>query len=258
VKLNQASGDGGGIYVEGHAWLKLVNTVVQSNQGGNGGGIAVSGASVEAINQPRVDIKQSSQVIDNVASGAGGGIYVAAPNATGVDLFQIADSLVSQNKAQLTGGGLYMATSADMPGKIANSEFLGNQSVTGSGGAFFTGARLVCTASNFNGTTGGAACGYAIAVNASVETSPVAVLNCWVANNRYLPPPPPPGSPPPPPLPSSAVDTGTGKIEFTTCTITGNDGHGVRGTVVSGGSNWVENSATSSTGWQDYPIDIVT
>ena len=56
---------------------------------------------------------------------------------------------------------------------------------------------------------------------------------------------------------SSAVSTGTGTIKFTGCTVWGNDGHGVSGTVVSGGGNFVFNSSTTSTGWFAWPVDNV-
>ena len=86
-------GQGGGILADGTA-LVLRDSIVESNEADEGGGIAIgAGAGASLI--------ERSAVRDNRADSAGGGIWTA----DGGDPLTIADSTVASNRAQPATGG---------------------------------------------------------------------------------------------------------------------------------------------------------
>jgi predicted outer membrane repeat protein len=157
------SGDGGGIFLDitaargfggGSGWISFGS--VQNNVASNGGGIAVSGAALMRID--------SSQIVDNQASGNGGGFYVVQPaNARGfgggsswisfgsswegnsaanggaaylddAEAITITNSTFMTNSATIDGGGIYLSDAAALT--INGSQFVANRA-DGDGGGLY-------------------------------------------------------------------------------------------------------------------------
>jgi predicted outer membrane repeat protein len=253
----KTTGVGGGIDFGGSGHGTLHNVVINGNSAdGGGGGIYMSGSTIDAdVGEPRLVMDGNSQITNNSTQGQGGGIYVGAPGIGRTDYIRIRDSSINQNDAKLEGGGLYFATvgSANaVDAAITNSNILENRSIEKNGGGIYTGAKLIVTGTTINGNKGALLAGYAIAVDTSAVAIPLELSQCQVNNSLHIPV----GGGQPDPN-SSAIDAGKGGIKFTGCLIMNNSGHGVSGTVVSGGGNFVMNSSTTSTGWLPFPLDQV-
>jgi predicted outer membrane repeat protein len=97
VENNQASVDGGGLYLFGNPAKEIVNSVVISNTADTaGGGIYVEG---------QIDISQTAVAYNDAADG--GGIWT-----DGIDTF-VSNSTISNNAAK-NGGGVYIELTGAM------------------------------------------------------------------------------------------------------------------------------------------------
>jgi hypothetical protein len=263
----QTTSMGGGIYVDTSARLTLSNVVVNGNKAsGDGGGIYIARSWASVGTDTRILIQNNSQITSNTSlGGRGGGIYFGEPSISGTDRVNITGSSINQNTSQLAGGGLYFETvdsAGQMTATISSSNINENRALAGNGAAIYTGAKVTVDGTNFIGNVGGLFSGYTIAQDASVETKPLTFTNSWFQNNHYTPLGPGGGGEGPSREDSGtqgyAINSGTGTIGFTGCTIIDNDGDGVYGQVESGGGNTVTNSAATSFGWLPYPEDNVT
>lgn len=94
IAENTASGNGGGVYIDGHSSsvtdeadlfeLEMTGGTIQSNTAANGGGIFANGEDSDLKYQPRLFI-QGGSVSQNTAKDTGGGLY----------LHYLADTLIS-------------------------------------------------------------------------------------------------------------------------------------------------------------------
>ncbi|KAK3269074.1 hypothetical protein CYMTET_22465 [Cymbomonas tetramitiformis] len=161
VALNHAtSGHGGGIFGSMHARLHVrgAGTAVVSNsaQSGNGGGIF-------ACKLGEVNVSNGAEVVDNLAGGAGGGIYTEG-------LAAVMGGLVARNAAMSTdGGGVHgEAVVLDVSAGVMNNTALEGQG----GGIHATGnvsiARGSSVSSNVARSSGGGVS---------------ALSNCWIEHS---------------------------------------------------------------------------
>ena len=120
VSGNTTSGVGGGIRISGGFPLDLTDSVVSGNQASEGGGIAALDTTVRLT---------GSAVLNNVASGDGGGIYSAGSS---VSSLEIVSSTVSRNTGGGSGGGIF--NSALTSTLIQHSRFSANKALSGDGG----------------------------------------------------------------------------------------------------------------------------
>lgn len=128
VNFNSATGNGGGIYLEGYnsqpeLWITS-NSEINNNQAAKGGGMYL-GAGYLNIEGGNSVI----QINNNKAVETGGGIYTSSNKE---NLFQ--GVLISNNSAG-NGGGMYTATSGNFI--IQDSAFINNSATNGNGGAIY-------------------------------------------------------------------------------------------------------------------------
>ncbi len=176
---NTSSSDGGGISYTGDGTLTLTNVLVNLNNAADGGGIEVISQGGGATLQ----MTAGSGVLNNSASGRGGGIYF---DATAIDgqLFLDATT-VKANHSQMSGGGIAfrgggavgLQTSAQI---LSNSAFIngGGLDIEGPSTAFdayFPGVSISGNSAGFNG--GGAYLQGGISANlASADDSGVGMI----------------------------------------------------------------------------------
>lgn len=175
IKWNYADRAGGGLYVANKSWCIISNETsdVVANTATNGGGIAVENGS-------RLDVLAGPDVCGNVASNDGGGIYlltsstchlrnastfvgfngvVLGPNVAGTNgggIFAsdsrveiVASSSVAHNKADWSGGGVYLTNSVCLVdgGNIGYRHNFThtNEANFGGGVLAYIGSRLILT-----------------------------------------------------------------------------------------------------------------
>jgi predicted outer membrane repeat protein len=103
IGANSATGDGGGVYVRAGSLL-VDNTVINGNSAaGDGGGVYVWAGSVLVGN---------TVISGNSAAGDGGGAYVHSHLLGGTSLLKLARSAVARNRANRSGGALYIGEDA--------------------------------------------------------------------------------------------------------------------------------------------------
>jgi MYXO-CTERM domain-containing protein len=127
ISGNTADGEGGGVYNEDTGGsLLFQRTVISNNQaGGSGGGIY--------LYDPDHDVTiEDSTISGNTAGGAGGGIYLYDTDG---GPFTIRGTTISGNSAQ-AGGGIFFY-GPDDPVVIQNSTISGNQATAGNGGGIY-------------------------------------------------------------------------------------------------------------------------
>jgi len=144
VHGNVASDDAGGVYASG--LVELTRVSIEDNvAGGRGGGLvgapsstlvldevtlrgnsAERGGGIYASDNAEIDGGQSTTVVDNTASLAGGGIYLSASTA--------AELVVESNDASETGGGIYVRESGTLTDVVLDT----NTAIKG-GGALLEG-----------------------------------------------------------------------------------------------------------------------
>lgn len=293
VSLNGADGDGGGIWVGQNGYLELRGTTVQINSAqGNGGGIAaVNPRQVWVV----ATAMQWSDINYNSAERTGGGLYLYGtgdinPNQAKLIIDQAKfdhntargwDSEGTPNGLG-HGAGLYLEwtgnTTNNKAVDISRAEITNNYAITGRGGGIYVRADTKFGAGvKVNDNWAGRKDGEGIYVSAPAKVDGQNALE--VKRNLYMPPQPPPGgeggeldpdpgdpiSTPETPidpeddpnyLPSAIYIEEGAEFLLAGAVIEDNDGHGVRGIVISLGNNYVENSLTTSSGW--IATDTVT
>lgn len=124
LSSNTATTDGGGLYVSGGG-LTVVGAVIEENTAGNaGGGLYAARA---------LSVTDGTLRANDAVSGAG--IYFAVSSGT----LALTDTLVTENVATGFGGGLYVANrgAANCSGTTAGSDgFLNNAAASGGGGVY--------------------------------------------------------------------------------------------------------------------------
>ncbi|PXX88367.1 hypothetical protein DIT71_17455 [Marinobacter vulgaris] len=148
ISSGKSSGDGAGIYSEGHLTLNA-SRVSGNNADGNGGGIFVTEDASLTLTEGSIDsnnagdegggiYSESDVILDNVtvsdnqAQWGGGGIYVDA----GID---IKDSNIRKNSSTRGGGGVYGSAYGGATAIIENSHFEKNTTKGNGGGILWDG-----------------------------------------------------------------------------------------------------------------------
>lgn len=179
----RVDGDGGGVLVSGNASLQLIDAAVVDNvASGRGGGIYAD-ASV---------VLDNSSVSGNVAVAAGGGIYSYLGEAT------LVDATVSGNDGGGLGGGLAVGAvqsqgatisgnSADvgggvytlMPSRLSNTTVSGNAARISGGGIYASGAMTLSfsTVASNSVGSGGAGAGLVVFFDGNSATATIISSN---------------------------------------------------------------------------------
>jgi predicted outer membrane repeat protein len=136
---NQATEDGGGLYIKGQASLHLDGTRVANNSAGmNGGGLARRGHNSEYIGPIDLNggefvantaqrsgggifvtnsiLLTRTQLLGNIAESNGGGLLVAAGDAT------LVNSLLGNNRASTAGDGIYLENRDGIGNPVEDSQ----------------------------------------------------------------------------------------------------------------------------------------
>ena len=151
---NQATGNGGGVYVSGErstftmngsasvAYNKAISgTGSYTSDGGNGGGVYVKGTGVSVSNNGTFTMNKNASVTGNTAKN-GGGVYVKSGKFEMNDNASVSSNTASGNTAdQGNGGGVYVKSgtfemnySASVTGNTATNT--GSTTNTTYGGVF--------------------------------------------------------------------------------------------------------------------------
>ncbi|MCK9486925.1 MAG: cadherin-like beta sandwich domain-containing protein [Dehalococcoidia bacterium] len=150
LESNIATGSGGGIYASLVSGSNTItNSVLRANQAPNGGGAYIGQGTLEL---------DATRVVDNIAAGGGGGMFVNNSRVTAIDsLFQgntssgvggairqiqgnaviLVDSAITGNTAS-AGGGVHSTIQGSYPTLVVRGSVLsGNIAGPGFGGAIF-------------------------------------------------------------------------------------------------------------------------
>lgn len=281
VTDGKAEGDGGGIWVGTNAILTLTATHVSYNIAkGNGGGIASANAKEIWI---LGTAGQQSVIQANTAEKDGGGVWFTGAGAVNQTKLTIDRTKIHYNSAEGkgavggNGGGLYLEwsgnTTNNKPVSIERTEITNNFTWKGyAGGIYLRASTTFGTGVKVLDSRAGMKDGIGILAFPSTKNdfNGVEIKGC-----RYVDPNPPPSSPhvggeggelvsevfldpedDPDYLPSAIYISEGAEFVLSGAIIEDNDGVGVRGMVISLGSNYVENSLSSSSGWTG--TDVVT
>jgi hypothetical protein len=133
---NRTEARGGGLFIDADfstqvgASVEIVGSTITGNVAvaGDGGGVAAFGSG-------DLSIKRSKITRNNTTGpgGDGGGLYLDRENTT-----SITGSLIGQNAAELSGGGIFAVSALELRG----TEIIGNSAVLESGGGINSGAAL--------------------------------------------------------------------------------------------------------------------
>ena len=153
VRFNEASTDGGGLYMDGDGRLELIGLIngntadqdgggiyaaageirgagmtVSGNDAANGGGIHATGVDF--------DVADANSVISNEAANSGGGIYLAFSNleSTSVSLFRFGLDVLANTAGTGDGGGLFIDSSDISLNALAVTD---NAAQSGAGGGIY-------------------------------------------------------------------------------------------------------------------------
>lgn len=156
---NQATGNGGGVYVSGErstftmngsasvAYNKAISgTGSYTSDGGNGGGVYVKGTGVSVSNNGTFTMNKNASVTGNTAKN-GGGVYVKSGKFEMNDNASVSSNTASGNTAdQGNGGGVYVKSgtfemnySASVTGNTATNT--GSTTNTTYGGVYVSGTK---------------------------------------------------------------------------------------------------------------------
>ena len=211
---NQASNRGGAIELPGTgATMEISNSYFESNSAAsNHGGAVFSAATLNIYGSEFVDnsahtggalyttgittISEYSSFTDNTArKGAGGAIYTTSVTTKPLTII---DTVISNNKAETTGGGVHAASKAQITGCTITENFAisdgggilvstdslvsscfvaGNKSQTEGGGIAVTGSKVKIHNSAIVGN-------YAVSYGGGIHGSPSEIINCTIAGNK--------------------------------------------------------------------------
>ena len=201
---NSASGNGGGLYLNGAENISIIDSTFEGNDtsGGDGGAVYIgnsvtvniSGSSFVGnyaesdggalsinVNNGLLTGKDvsivTSSFISNQSSGGGGGLMFGSGGAESVQTLEILNSTVSYNTNDAYGGGLYLGYYWETA--IANSTITGNSSTNDGGGIYGSAGGLVILSSTIAAnTTEGDGAGIATSGDGTVlagEVSPAQI-----------------------------------------------------------------------------------
>ena len=119
---NDASGDGGGLYISGPGVATVRGSTISGNaiNGGDGGGFYVEGALT----------LDNSTVSDNFAGGSFGGIKDTNPGGT-ANQVHISNSTIVNNRAAVNVGGMGSASVSDVGQNSLGNSIVANNSSSG-------------------------------------------------------------------------------------------------------------------------------
>lgn len=256
---NFAADGGGGVAYDSNAHLYITgsSTIRNNNTWGDGGGVYAYAFDETGVDYSKID---NSSVTNNTATGNGGGVFVATGSATAETFhFSLNYSSIGTNRADGKGGGVYIAWDNVLhyvPVITVSGGSISNNLSKGAGGALYSlGGQVTCTGTQFSTNTGGTD-GYVIydgtVFLGALAFGSMKLDGCQVTSNLFVDPNGQLNK-----ADQAAIWTQNGAAVTTLTmkgtTVTGNDGHGVRGHVKSEGNNVVANSATTSSGWIPPP-----
>ncbi|MEM7530571.1 MAG: right-handed parallel beta-helix repeat-containing protein [Chloroflexota bacterium] len=129
VSSNQASANGGGLYIDPALDLDVTldGAILQDNQAVNGGGIYAAATT-------GLTLSNDGQLQRNIASEYGGGLYLAASTSISSTIpVTLTGLTINDNQATLGGGGIYIASDADVTMSLSQVTLTGNQAGGGGG-----------------------------------------------------------------------------------------------------------------------------
>ncbi|MGH2581710.1 MAG: CSLREA domain-containing protein [Anaerolineales bacterium] len=205
------AGWGGGIYSAGN-YLYLAGVTITNNTASIGGGV-FAGAGLDRlhIQDARVEGNRAME-FQGAESPFGGG---PAPGGQGGGLalflegpFEILDSLIGHNAAEVSGGGLFVDTGywsgdRESGGRIHHTAFIGNSSNSGGSGIFVEDSYIAVENTTFSNNSGAENTG--LAMHTGVDGS-VNLVNVTIANHA-----------------GTAVFARSGVVSFRNTLLAGND-----------------------------------
>ena len=139
------NGDESGIRAVIGSVLAIADSIIQNNEGNEGGGIFVSSSTLNVSNSI---IRNNSNPL--LVGTNGGGVYLTGSSAT------ILSGTISSNTSPFIGGGIFVDINASLT--LQNSVVDNNTSASTGGGIFNQGTLIVrnsTIANNTSGSTGG-------------------------------------------------------------------------------------------------------
>jgi len=133
---NRSAERGGGLFIDADfstqvgASVEIVGSTITGNVAvaGDGGGVAAFGSGDLSVKRSRITRNSTTG-----PGGDGGGLYLDRENPT-----SITGSLIRQNAAELSGGGIFAVSALELRG----TKIIGNSAVLESGGGINSGAAL--------------------------------------------------------------------------------------------------------------------
>ncbi|KAK3279698.1 hypothetical protein CYMTET_12427, partial [Cymbomonas tetramitiformis] len=130
IRMNTAlTSPGGGLLAVKLAQIRVEDSLISWNQGGNGGGVSVQGG--VALNMARAELHA------NRANDDGGGLHIGSEDTTESEV-ALREVVISENSAE-TGGGIYSSSKLAV---ISSSEVVANVAGYGGGAYVATGCAL--------------------------------------------------------------------------------------------------------------------
>ena len=115
IEYNTATSTGGGLYLADECTLTLDKSYIYHNTACNGGGVAADARVMFVTRDPVIELKNKSKIYDNIASNAGGGIYLGHERIDPTIISPDGTGLITNNSA-CYGGAIYAGVSTKIKG----------------------------------------------------------------------------------------------------------------------------------------------